>query len=223
MIEINHIAAAARNLYEAAHALRRQTGLGFYDGGFNPGGTGNKIFPMGGGAYLQLSGIVDAHAVNDPAQAGAKRATELVRGRGEVFQSLNLRGGVADLEAIAARHGLKVAENATGRTQANGRRLRVVALSATPPGVPMVYSFPDFPDHPAAHYPDPAPGLVTPMGISFVELGGTRASVVDWIGEEAVARLPLRFTGGPPGVTAFGVRTAAGEIVIRTPFQRAAT
>jgi hypothetical protein len=130
MIVINHIAMAARNLYESAHALRQQTGLGYYDGGFNAGGMGNKIFPVGGGAYIQLSGVVDAHAVNDPATPNAKRIADLTR-NGEVFQSLNLRGEMADMEAVAQRYGFRVAENPGGRTQANGRLQRTVAMSAT--------------------------------------------------------------------------------------------
>ena len=126
MIHIDHISIAARNLYESAFRLRAETSLGFYDGGWTDSGLANKIFPLGAGSYLQIEGIVDVAAVEDPSNPGIRRFYESVA-RGEHFRGLGLRvDSMKELEEVAARRGSKVYTNsATARIRPDGTRIVV--------------------------------------------------------------------------------------------------
>ena len=61
MIHIDHIAIGCTDLYEASDRMRKETGLGFYDGGwFPPAGIANKIFPLGGQTYMEIESVVNS-------------------------------------------------------------------------------------------------------------------------------------------------------------------
>lgn len=53
---------------------------------------------------------------------------------------------------------------------------------------------------------------VKPLGISWVEVGGQEERIREWLGGPD---LPIRYSGGPPGISAAGISTSAGEIVVR--------
>lgn len=217
MIHLNHIALATRNLYEAAFRLRAETGFGFYDGGFNPVGLGNKIFPLGDASYIQMQGIVDPFGLEDPARPALKRFYDAAA-EGERFMGVNLRVDTAqELEAVAARHGLKAQLNGPGgRIGADGATMKLWSIAGElPPGMPPVYYFEAFNRHPSGQPVEPAPGLVRPGGVAWVEVGGTAADMARWLGAEAAGALPFRYVDRPPRAYAIGVRTEAGDVVVR--------
>ena len=51
-----------------------------------------------------------------------------------------------------------------------------------------------------------------PQGIEYIELAGDKAAVEQWIGTD---KLPLRFVDGAAGITAVGIKTATGTIVLQ--------
>jgi hypothetical protein len=56
--------------------------------------------------------------------------------------------------------------------------------------------------------------LVRPLGISWVEVGGTEAAFLQVSGP-AGKDVPIRFNGKGSGVYAVAVKTADGEVVVR--------
>jgi hypothetical protein len=210
---------AARNLYEAAFRLRDETGLGFYDGGWTESGLGSKIFPLSAGVYLQVEGIVDIAAVEDPARPAIRRFFEAVA-RSEHFRGLGLRvDTMEELEEIARRRGSRVYMNPdTGRIRPDGTR---VVVGQTPSigeswsrGMPNWFFFPEMNSHPSGQRVVAVPDLVVPNGFAWIEFGGTESGMSDWLGMPA-SNLPLRFNGGMPGIHAIGVKSDRGEIVLR--------
>lgn len=214
---INHVSMAVRNVYEAAHRLRAETGLGFYDGGWSRTGLAARIFPLGGGAYLIMEGVVDPFALQ--ADGAARRHLESVR-EGEVFRGFCLRAaGPADLAAAARRNGLAPPPApAPGRILPDGEALSTAGVppiaEAWPRGLPNWNWFPQFNRHPSGRPTIAAPGLKAPLGVAWIEVGGAQAAMHAWTGL-APGVLPLRFNGGPPGVYAVAVNTDQGEVVVR--------
>lgn len=219
MIHIDHISIAARNLYESAFRLRAETSLGFYDGGWTESGLANKIFPLGAGSYLQIEGIVDVAAVDDPSNPGIRRFYESVA-RGEHFRGLGLRvDSMKELEEVAARRGSKVyANSATARIRPDGTR---IVVAQTPSigeswskGMPNWFFFPEMNTHPSGQRVIAVPDLIAPAGIAWIEFGGTEQEMTKWLGIPA-ADFPFRFNGGAPGIHAVAVKTDSREIVVR--------
>ena len=219
MIHIDHISIAARNLYEASYRLRSETGLGFYDGGWTESGLATKIFPLRAGAYLQVEGIVDVDAVDDPANPGIRQFYAAVAG-GEHFRGLGLRvDSMEELQEIAKRRGSKVYMNPeTGRIRPDGSR---VIVAQTPSigeswsqGMPNWFFFPEMTTHPSGQRVIAVPDLVAPDGVAWIEMGGTETEMSQWLGV-AASNFPFRFSGGAPGVHAVAVKTDKGEVIIR--------
>jgi hypothetical protein len=89
------------------------------------------------------------------------------------------------------------------------------AAEAWPKGLPNWYCFEDRINmHPSGQPVIPAPGLVKPMGLAWVEVGGTEAEMARWLGEPA-SKYPLRFNGKTLGLYALGIKSDKGEIVVR--------
>jgi hypothetical protein len=213
---IDHIGIGTRNLYEAAFRLRAETGLGFYDGGLSGGVTASMIFPLGGVNYIQMSALVDPKVLEDPKNTAAIDRYKQVKDA-DRFTGVELRADTMDdLKKIADAHGGKLTDLAMARLQLDGSWVHVagVAIPNVPKGMPGWNVFLDMNTHPSGHPVEPAPGLVKPLGISWVEVGGTEADLSKWIGEPA-ASLGFRFNGKPTGIYGFGVKTEKGEIVIR--------
>ena len=218
MIHVNHVAMASQNLYEAALRLRTETGFGFYDGGWSEAGTGSKIVPFGGGAYLQISSVVNASLLDDPKNVQARRLFESAAA-GDRFQSLNLRTDSLDeLVAIGAPYKMKPGHNErSGRISPDGSRIQVYGLeggSGLPAGSPNFYYFPELFNHPSGQPAEAAPNLVKPQGVAWIEVGGRENTLQQLTGAVSHS-LPLRFNGKPAGVYAIAVQTMKGEVVIR--------
>jgi hypothetical protein len=124
MIRVDHISMAVRNVYEAAHQLREETGLGFYDGGWSASGLASRIFPLGPGFYLQMEGIVDTTLLSQQ-KAGPLRLFHDQTAKGDCLRGFAMgTETMAELEAIAARLKVPVASNPTaGRILPDGQRL----------------------------------------------------------------------------------------------------
>ena len=58
---------------------------------------------------------------------------------------------------------------------------------------------------------------VEPSGISYVELSGDQQAMREWLGSEAAAQLALKWSQGPPGINAVGIKTSQGEAVMKSP------
>jgi Glyoxalase-like domain len=218
VIHIDHISIAARNLYEAAFRLRAETGLGFYDGGWTESGLASKIFPLGGDAYLQIEGIVDVAAVDEPANRGIRQFYDAVA-EGEHFRGLGLRvDTMNELEEIAARRGSKVFMNPqTARIRPDGSR---VVVAQTPSigeswsrGMPNWFFFPEMNTHPSGQRVVSAPNLASPAGVAWIEFGGTESAMTEWLGMPA-CDFPFRFNGGTAGIHRIAVKSNDREIVI---------
>ncbi len=222
MALFDHVSLAARNLYEAAFRLRAETGLGFYDGGWSPGGLGAKVFPLGAGAYLIVEGLVDPLAAANPANPTAVQFLDGVRA-GDVFRGFALRAETPEaLSAIAIRLNEPPPKppGATGRLQTDGERL-LSSAAPTPPrawprGLPIWNHFPDMPRHPSGQPVSVAPKLVRPRGVAWIEVGGDRKTMERWL-DGPIAGVETRFNDRSPGLYALGVRTSGGEVVIRRP------
>lgn len=215
MIHIDHVCLGTRNLWEGAERLKSETGLGFYEGGWFPRlGLANKIFPTGGDTYIEVESVVDIHeyeAGNHAARFFREKCRE-----GDVFIGWCARvDSRAELEQIAKRLGSDIFE--TGLRQRPDGTLGVAVR--TPETIPCwSVGLPNFflPTDMAAH-PSRMPtqyGAKSPLGISWLELGGTEEEMSDYLGLKA-GDLNLRFNGAAHGLHAMGVTTDAGEIVIR--------
>ena len=219
MIHIDHLSLAAQNLYEASYRLREETGLGFYNGGWTESGLASKIFPLGNGAYLQVEGIIDSYAVQDPRRPGLKQFFDRVS-KGEHFRGLGLRvDTMEELEAIAERRASKIYTNPeAARIRPDGTRIVVAQTpsigEAWSRGMPNWFFFPQMHSHPGGQRVIAAPNLVTPNGLAWLEFGGTEAEMTEWFGMPA-SNFPFRFNGGTPGIHAVAVNTNRGTIAIR--------
>jgi hypothetical protein len=205
-LAIDHVILCMPDLDAAAHTLFEAHGLASVSGGRHPGhGTGNRIVPLGGN-YVELMGIVDpAEASTSP--MGRWVADEI--GRGTRLLAVCLR--TDDIVALGERLGLEPL--AMSRATPSGETLswRLVGLDRAlgPDHLPFFIQWDDPARHPGG---DRAAHRVKPEGIAWVELGGDPGRIRSWLGDHD---LDLRLAGGPPGLRAIGIRTAAGVVELR--------
>jgi hypothetical protein len=221
MIHIDHIAIGCTDLYEASDRMRRETGLGFYDGGwFPPIGIANKIFPLGGQTYMEIESIVNAKKINPNAPGNNFFAKAMTSGE-DVFTGLCLGvDSMEELEDLAKRHKSIIPDPHLGtRIRSSGTQFLAYqtppAQDCWPKGLPNWYFFTEMTLHPSGQPTEPFPGLHRPIGLSYVELGGTEQEMTEWLGVPA-STMPFKFNGKTKGVYAIAVKTEDGpEIVIR--------
>jgi len=221
MIHIDHIAIACTDLYEASDRMRKETGLGFYDGGwFPPAGIANKIFPLGGQTYMEIESIVNPSKM----KAGTPMSDYFIKASSageDTFSGLCLGvDSMEELEELAKRHKTEIPDPHIGtRVRSSGPAFLAYQTPSAqlcwPHGLPNWYYFTDITLHPSGQPVDPYPNLVRPAGISYIEMGGTEKEMTDWIGVPA-STLPFKFNGKAKGVYAVAVKTEEGPpIVIR--------
>lgn len=205
-LAFDHAILCARDLDDAARALMDAHGLASVAGGRHPGhGTGNRIVPLGD-SYVELMGVVD------PAEAAGSPMGRWVRAeidRGARMLALCLR--TDDIEGLGRRLGLEPLEMSRATPSGAVLSWRLVGLErALPPDhLPFFIRWDDPARHPGR---DRAGHRAAPRGIAWAELGGDRDRIRSWLGDHD---LELRLTGGPPGLRAVGIRSGAGEIVLR--------
>lgn len=214
MIHLDHFALFGHNHYEAASRLRAETGFGFYDGGTLGVGNANKIFPLGGSNYIEVVGIVDPYKLHDPAPQTQWLYNMMASG--DHFGGLCLRVDTQqELEDLAQKRGWAISKS--GRMRTSGIFLPWMSTptpSPWPKGLPNVYFWPEMNTHPSGQPIEPSPGLTRPLGVSWVEVGGSETDLAAWLGLP-LTEMPLRYSGKAPGLYAVAVKTGKGEVVIR--------
>jgi hypothetical protein len=220
MIEIDHICLAVQNVYEGSHRLYQETGIGHYEGGWFPDfGLANRIFPFGGDTYIEVEGVIDAHALQR-GNASAKYFHDAVA-HGDVFLGWCARtDSMEELEELSQRSGMPVISDSL-RVRPNGN----TRISTRAPnsgycwrkGVPnlFLYNAENIDHHPARIAPDFTDK--TAQAIAWMEVGGTRADMAGWIGDSAASNMPLEYNGKTPGLYAVAVNTDQGQVIIRRP------
>jgi Glyoxalase-like domain len=222
---LDHIHMGCANVYTTAFDLMKATKIGHYDGGFAGNITiGNKTVPLGSGVYIDIESVVDPFATAD----ASKRPwwyTRAVSVKSPIFSGVCLRVNTMDeLSEIAKRHGGAVRPAINIRTPPEGPEVKFwdapYAAGAADPwetGKPTwccwesrLYM------HPSGQPVINAPGLVEPMGVAWMEMGGTKVQMQQWLGQNP-DDLHMTFNGRSLGLYAIGVTTDAGEVVIRRP------
>jgi hypothetical protein len=223
---LDHIHMGCANVYTTAFDLMKSTRLGHYDGGFTGNVTiGHKAVPLGGkGIYLEIESIVDPFATRDVARRPwwYKRAVAV---KSPIFSGVCLRvDTMEELHDIAKRHGGAVGAKPRIRTRPDGPEAKYWDApygSGLPDpwetGKPTwccwenrLYA------HPSGQPVINAPGLVQPMGVAWMEMGGTKTKMQEWLGQNP-DDCHMKFNGKPLGLYAIGVSTDAGEVEIRRP------
>ena len=220
---LDHIHVGCANVYTTAFDLMKTTKIGHYDGGFAANiVVGQKIVPLGGGVYVEIESIVDPFAT-----AAASRRPwwykRAVAASSSIFSGVCLRVNTMDeLGEIAKRHGGSVRRN----------------VHMPPDGPPVMFW--EAPDargqsdlwetgkptwccwqdrlyrHPSGQPLVNASGLVQPAGVAWLEMGGTKAQMQQWLAQNP-DDFKMTFNGRSPGLYAIGVSTDVGEVVIRRP------
>jgi hypothetical protein len=225
MAVLDHLHVGCTNIYTTAFDLMKTTRIGHFDAGFVDSiTTGQKAVPLGGdgGVYMEIEGIVDPFASANPARRPwwHKRA---VAARGSIFSGVSLRvNTMEELRDIAKRHGGDVRLNT--RTPPDGAQFKFwsaphSAAMADPSesGKPTWCCWENrLYMHPGGQPIVNAPGLVQPMGVAWLEMGGTRAQMQEWLGQNP-DDLKMKFNGKSPGLYAVGVNTDGGLVEIRRP------
>jgi hypothetical protein len=221
---LDHIHLGCADIYTTAFDLMKATKLGHYDGGFAGHiAIGSRIVPLGD-SYIEISSIVDPFAMADPSRRPwwYKRAVSL---KSAIFSGVSLRVNTMDeLGEIAKRHGGAVRSAPTMLTPSDGPPVKFWEApggsSTNDPwesGKPTWCCWEDrLYRHPSGQPVVNAPGLVDPMGVAWMEMGGTKAQMQTWLGQNP-DDLKMKFNGRAAGLYAIGIRTDAGEVEIRRP------
>jgi hypothetical protein len=220
---LDHVHMGCANLYTTAFDLMKTTKIGHYDGGFAGNiFVGHKNVPLGGGVYIEIASIVDPFATADLTKRPwwYTRATAV---KSPIFSGLSLRvNTMEELGEIAKRHGGSVRPNT--RTPPDGPQLKFWdAPNGSGTSDPGEAGKPTWCcwenrlyNHPSGQPVVNAPGLVQPMGVTWLEMGGTKAQMQEWLGLNP-DDLHMKFNGKSAGLYALGVGTDAGEVEIRRP------
>ena len=228
---LDHIHIACTNVYTTAFDLTKTTKIGHYDGGFGGNVTlGHKIMPLGGkGVYIEIESIVDPFATADASKRPwwYKRAVAV---GSPIFSGVRLRvNTMEELGEIAKRHGGTVNPKPIVRTRPDGPEARFrdapYSSGAADPweiGKPTWCCWEDrLYAHPSGQPVINTPGLMQPLGVVWMEMGGNKAGMQAWLGQNP-DDLQMRFNGKSTGLYAIGVSTDVGEVVIRRPPSAAA-
>jgi hypothetical protein len=238
-IHINHFSLGARNSFESAARLRRETGLGFWTGEWLrdicchmvPLGNG----PHGKDAFIEIQCSVDAHAFLKSTQPNYRYDVLAVDNEhnGDYWTGMMLGvDSLADLEAVAKRLGGEVTPE-DSRTNPYNHFLRpdgyVLGYQSAPRytmgrpkkwpmAMPTFYFYPDVPGRTSNQPVEAAPHLRTPAGVKWVTFGGTNELLSDWMGCNAEETIPVRFNGKAVGTWEVCVAMADGQdVIIRRP------
>jgi hypothetical protein len=182
-------------------------GLGSVPGGRHRGwGTANRIVPLGT-SYLELVAVVD------PEEADASDfGRAVLEAVAEREQLVGWAVATEDIDSIARRLDLEVV--AGSRTRPDGSTLswRVAGLGrAMEAGaLPLFIQW----DGPSELHPGAAGARhrSRPLGIAWIEVTADERQLREWLGD---SDLPLRIAAGRPSLSAVGIGTADGEVVVR--------
>jgi hypothetical protein len=223
---LDHIHMGCANVYTTAFELMKATKIGHYDGGFAGNITiGHKTVPLGGsGVYIEIESIVDPFATADATKRPwwYKRAVAV---KSPIFSGVCLRvNTMGELSEIAKRHGGTISPKISIRTPPEGPPVKFwdapyVSGKVDPweSGRPTWCCWEDrLYMHPSGQPMTNAPGLVQPMGVAWMEMGGTKVQMQEWLGQNP-DDLHMKFNGKSLGLYAIAVSTDVGEVEIRRP------
>ena len=223
---LDHIHIGCANVYTTAFDLTKTTKIGHYDGGFAGNITiGHKTMPLGGkGVYIEIESIVDPFATADVTRRPwwYRRAVAV---NSPIFSGVCLRvDTMEELREIAKRHGGTIGPKLHIRTRPDGPQAKFWDAPYAPAmadpwetGKPNWCCWEDrLYAHPSGQPVINAPGLVQPMGVAWMEMGGTKARMHEWLGQNP-DDLNMKFNGKSPGLYAIGVNTDTGDVVMRRP------
>jgi hypothetical protein len=199
-VELDHVLIAVADLADAAQRLEARSGLTSLEGGRHKGlGTANRIVPLDD-TYLELVAVVDE-----------AEAAESVFGSwvasGEIPRLLGWCARTGDLDAVAARLGLTIADGSRVRGDGTILRWRMAGLeqSADEPSLPFFIEW-----APETPYPGNAP-VQQRARIEELRLDGDPDRIRHWLGD---ASLPVSISHGDPAVRGVALGTDAGPIVL---------
>ena len=220
---LDHIHMGCANVYTTAFDLTKATRIGHYDGGFAGNITvGHKVVPLGGGVYIEIASIVDPFATADATRRPWWYRRSVGAGS-PIFSGICLRVNTMDeLREIAARHGGTTRRNV--RTPPEGNQVTFFDAPYAPGGAdPWENGRPTWCcwedrlyRHPSGQPVVNASALVQPMGVAWMEMGGSKARMQEWL-DQNPDDLHMKFNGKSPGLYAIGVSTDVGEVVMRRP------
>lgn len=201
---IDHVIYGVVDIDAAAARLRDEHGLNAIPGGLHLGGTTNMFVPLRPPLFLELLGVGDTGKPD-----GAWLAQTLAGRDRPIWWVL----GVDDLDETARRRGLPI----RGGEGESADGTRISFRSAGMPRFPLPF-FIDYPGHHTERVAtwterfERAGHAATPGGFTFVEVGEPAEMLDAWLGDHA---LPVHHTGGPAGISAVGIETDRGEVILR--------
>ena len=234
-LSISHFTLGARNLYESATRLNKETGFGFSTGEWMRM-TARHIFPLAKDAFIAVEGMIDAHDfLTMPKPNYIYDALSLDNEhRGDHWTGLVLSvGSPAELEAVAKRLGGAVAPDESkvnpygyfrrpdgyAMGYQSAPRFTGPRPNKWPHGLPDFHYYPDIPGRSSNQPVVARPHLVTPTGVKWIEFGGTEDLLSAWMGvPKASDVIPVKFNGKAVGLWAVCVgREGRDDVVIRRP------
>jgi hypothetical protein len=186
-MELDHVLIAVDDLEAAAEEVEERFGLASVAGGRHHGlGTANRIVPLGE-TYLERVAVVD------DADAAASGFGSWVGG-GERPRLLGWCVRTDDLDAVAGRLSLTIADGARARPDGTVLRWRMAGLegSAEEPSLPFFIEW-------GAGTPYPGEALTQSATIDEVRPRGDPDRIAQWIGG---ANIPLSVSEGDPALLA---------------------
>lgn len=185
LIELDHVLIAVSDLEAAAREVDERHGLASVEGGRHQGlGTANRIVPLGS-TYLELVTVVDE------AEAAESGFGAWVTG-GDLPRLLGWCLRTEDLDSVAGRLGLTIADGARARPDGTVVRWRMAGLerSAEEPSLPFFIEW-------GFGTPYPGKALAQSSAIRGVRLQGEPERIAEWVGEMEV---PILVREGSPAL-----------------------
>ena len=201
-LRINNVIMAVRDLSETSERLLSEYGLQSSVVPYSYGIT-MHVMDVGGNQFLELMG---AH---DPESEEARQLAKVVE-HGDRLLQWEVRTG--DIEQVARRLNRQPLERKylaeDGRILDSWRTLRDDSgwRCELPPFVQ--YDQPNRVEPPEIVTTEKGTTLT---GFAWLEVGGSKRALLDWLGGSGV---PLRFVTGSPGPKAVAITSSEGEIVI---------
>lgn len=204
-MRIDHLALAVPDLDSAARALLEEHGLASTPPSPQPEwGTANRIVPLGE-AFLELIAI--AHPEVAAASPVGRRVASCAPARALAFWAVRPDA----LRPLATRLGLTVTEAERRRPDGTVYSWQVAGMEvAAEHGLPF---FIHWAGTGALPHRLPVEHAVRPLGFAWVEVGGDRQRLDDWLGADP-SGLPLRRIDDPRPLVRCGLRTERGEFVL---------
>ena len=206
-LHVDHIIYAVRDLDAAASRFEREFGLGWVEGGRHPGwGTANRIVPLGR-SYVELVAVVDASEA-----AGSTFGRWVGAAARQHDRLLAWAVATSDIEDAARRLNLDITPGSRTRPDGVTVKWRLAGLhhAINQSAFPFFIQWDTPPElHPGVAMADHS---VTPRGIGWVEVAADEHPLRHWLRD---LEEPVRINTGVPRLSAVGIATEVGEIVLR--------